>query len=69
MYSNTVEVFRSGGWWNCRYLGSERAKVESLFGTNVLPSAYRDTVPYAKVFAALRAIPANSDITFVEASR
>ena len=57
-----------GGLWWCRYAtGPERAEVLDLFGTDMLPTPYPETMPYDEVITALRAIAGNERVCFVEA--
>lgn len=63
-----AEIFPARGMWNVRFTSEpNKQRVIELLGTNEIPTPFSAVVPYAEVFATLRAIPANADTCFVEA--
>ena len=51
---NALQLSIKAGHWWAEWIGDERAKVVSLFGSAILPCPYQASVPFATVAESLR---------------
>ncbi len=55
--------------WFIEELGDEREKIKAVFGTNKIPSAFWDSMPYEEVVTRLKELNPGAEIVRADAEK